>query len=341
MDDISRDTYAVLLPAFDKVEFTEASTSFFNAGGVASLLGLTREEYVARRMSAARQQSETPLLLLDYHNRARALAGDVLIAIDYELGGIHRLHKLGPQLPHPREVLEMKEIEIEHFGAEAARAARSCGINFFLAPVVDLVTGSNPWLRDRTFSVDADLVSRAASAFIRGVQSQGVAATAKHFPGHPHVPADPHDSATVTVTASLEELKPNLKCFDAAIAAGVRAIMTGPIPVDAIDPTEPSSTSAKVVAMLRGAHRFQGLIVSDDLDLPGTLRGRTVPEAAVASLKAGVDLLLLAGGPQVDEVARSIIASVHAGKLERDVVARAASAVRLLAADSDRSLQAA
>ncbi|TIT82367.1 MAG: glycoside hydrolase family 3 protein, partial [Mesorhizobium sp.] len=128
MDDISRDAYAVLLPAFDKVEFTEASTSFFNAGGVASLLGLTREEYVARRMSAARQQSETPLLLLDYHNRARALAGDVLIAIDYELGGIHRLHKLGPQLPHPREVLEMKEIEIEHFGAEAARAARSCGI---------------------------------------------------------------------------------------------------------------------------------------------------------------------------------------------------------------------
>ncbi|RVC79984.1 glycoside hydrolase family 3 protein, partial [Mesorhizobium sp. M4A.F.Ca.ET.022.05.2.1] len=118
-------------------------------------------------------------------------------------------------------------------------------------------------------------------------------------------------------------------------------IMTGPIPVDAIDPAEPSSTSAKVVAMLRGSHRFQGLIVSDDLDLPGTLRGRTVPETAVASLKAGVDLLLLAGGPQVDDVARHIIASVRAGELAREVVARAASAVRLLAADATRPLQAA
>ncbi|TGR37196.1 glycoside hydrolase family 3 N-terminal domain-containing protein, partial [Mesorhizobium sp. M1C.F.Ca.ET.195.01.1.1] len=98
---------------------------------------------------------------------------------------------------------------------------------------------------------------------------------------------------------------------------------------------------AKVVAMLRGAHRFRGLIVSDDLDLPGTLRGRTVPEAAMASLKAGVDLLLLAGGPQVDEVANTIIASVRAGKLERGVVARAASAVRLLAGDAALSLQAA
>ncbi|RVC82020.1 glycoside hydrolase family 3 protein, partial [Mesorhizobium sp. M4A.F.Ca.ET.022.05.2.1] len=226
MDEIARDAYAVLLPAFDKVEFTEASKSFFAAGGVASLLGSTREEYVARRMSPGRKRTETRQLLMDYHDNARAVAGDVLIAIDYELGGVHRLHDLGPQLPHPREVLEMKEAEIEHFGVEAARAARSCGINFFLAPVVDLVTGNNAWLRDRTFSVDSDVVSRAASAFIRGVQSQGVAATAKHFPGHPHVPVDPHDSATVTVTASLEDLRPNLRCFDAAIAAGVRAIMT-------------------------------------------------------------------------------------------------------------------
>ncbi|TGT36675.1 hypothetical protein EN808_27080 [Mesorhizobium sp. M8A.F.Ca.ET.165.01.1.1] len=185
MDDLSRDAYAVLLPAYDKVEFTKASTSFFNAGGVASLLGSTREEYVARRMSPVRQQSETQQLLLDYHDRARALAGDVLIAIDYELGGVHRLHTLGPQLPHPREVLEMKETEIEHFGVEAARAAKSCGINFFLAPVVDLVTGSNPWLLDRTFSVDSDIVSRAASAFIEAYRARGWRQQQSTFPAIP------------------------------------------------------------------------------------------------------------------------------------------------------------
>ena len=338
MDDISRDAYAVLLPAFDQANFSDASRLFFEFGGVASLLGSTREEYVARRMSPTRQASETPEQLTAYAGQARrAVAGDVLIAIDYELGGVHRLHRFGPQLSHPRDALEMSEEAVEAFGAEAARAALRCGINFFLAPVIDLVTGSNPWLRDRTISTDADVVGRLASAFIRGVQGQGVVATAKHFPGHPHVPVDPFDSNSVTVTASLEELAPNLRCFDAAISAGVRAIMTGPIPVDAIDSAEPSSTSAKVVAMLRQAHGFRGLIVSDDIDLPGTLRGRTVPDVAVTSLKAGVELLLLAAGPQVDEVASRIVRAVEAGDLQRQALARAAHAVRSLAAGAPQS----
>jgi len=334
MNEIYRDAYAVLLPAFGDADFTVDSASFFRSGGVASLLGSTREEYVARRMSPARQRHETREQLTAYANRARALAGDVLIAVDYEIGGVHRLHQFGPQLAHPRDVLEMNDEEIKAFGSEAARAAKLCGVNFFLAPVIDLVTGSNPWLRDRTFSTDADIVGRIASAFIHGVQEEGLVATAKHFPGHPHVPVDPFDSDTAAVTATLEELAPNLRCFDATIAAGVRAIMTGPIPVDAIDPDQPSSSSAKVVDMLRGGHNFKGLIVSDDIDLPGTLRGRTVADVAVASLNAGVDLLLLASGPQVDEVATRIVRSVGDGDLSRDGLARAASAVRSLASSA-------
>lgn len=329
--EISRDAYAVLLPAFGEADFTVGSASFFRSGGVATLLGSTREEYVARRMSPERQRYETREQLSRYACRARALAGNVLIAVDYEVGGVHRLHHLGPQLPHPSSALEMSELEIRAFGAEAARAAKLCGINFLLAPVVDLVTGSNPWLRDRTFSIDPDIVGRVASAFIRGVQDEGLIATAKHFPGHPNVAIDPFDSETVKVTATLEELAPNLRCFDATIAAGVRAIMTGPIPIDAIDPDEPASCSAKIVGMLRGAYNFKGLVVSDDIDLPGTLRGRTVPDVAVASLKAGVDLLLLASGPQVDEVAARISQSVENGELGRDVLTRAARSVRSLA----------
>lgn len=331
MEEISRDAYAVLLPAFGDADFTVASASFFRSGGTASLLGSTREEYVARRMSPERQRNETREQLSRYARRARTLAGNVLIAVDYEVGGVHRLHRFGPQLALPSDVLEMNDREIEAFGAEAARAAKICGVNFFLAPVIDLVTGKNPWLRNRTFSIDADIVGRVASAFIRGVQSEGLVATAKHFPGHPHVPVDPFDSASVTVTATLEELGPNLRCFDAAIAADVRAIMTGPIPVDAIDPNEPASCSAKVVTMLRKAHHFNGLIVSDDIDLPGTLRGRTLADVAIASLKAGVELLLLASGPQVDEVAARIVSSVENGDLSRAALARAAHSVRSLA----------
>lgn len=149
-NDISRDAYAVLLPAFDDAHFTEASTRFFGAGGVASLLGSTREEYVSRRMSPERQKSETAEELLDYGRRARALAGNVLIAIDYEIGGVHRLHRHGPQLAHPTDVLKMSEKEVEAFGSAAARAAKLCGINLFLAPILDLMTSDNAWLQDRT-----------------------------------------------------------------------------------------------------------------------------------------------------------------------------------------------
>jgi beta-N-acetylhexosaminidase len=333
-NDISRDAYAVLLPAFDDADFTEASTRFFGSGGIATLLGSTREEYASRRMSPERQKSETSQQLLDYARRARAIAGNILVAVDYEVGGVHRLHRLGPQLAHPTDVLDMSEKEIEAFGSAAARAAKLCGINLFLAPIIDLVTGSNAWLQDRTFSVDPEIVSQVACAFIRGVQAEGVAATAKHFPGHPDMPADPFDSATVTLTVTLEELAPDLRCFDAVISEDVRAIMMGPIPVDAIDPVEPSSSSAKAVAMLRDAHGFQGLIISDDLDLPGTLRGRTVPEVAVKSLKAGIDLLLLAAGPQIDEVARRIVRAVETGELTQEALARAANKVRGLAADT-------
>ena len=83
--------------------------------------------------------------------------------------------------------------------------------------------------------------------------------------------------------------------------------------------------------MLRKTHQFNGLIVSDDIDLPGTLRGRSVPDVAVTALKAGVELLLLASGPQVQQVAGQIVRAVEAGELEREVLSQAARKVRSLA----------
>ena len=107
--------------------------------------------------------------------------------------------------------------------------------------------------------------------------------------------------------------------------------MTGPIPVEAVDPLEPSSTSPAVVGMLRWTLGFDGLIVSDDLDLPGTLRGREVADAAVASLRAGVELLLLASGPQVERVASRIVDAVDGGELPLATLQSAAAKVRALA----------
>lgn len=328
---ILRDAHAVLLPAFDTADFTDESRAFFGNGGVASLLGSTRQEYVARRMSAERRAYENPELLQGYADQAKAAAGKVLIAVDYEIGGVHRLHDMAPQLAHPDAALELTAIEMEVFGRIAAHSARTVGVNLFLAPVVDILAGRNPWLANRTLRADPRTVARITGAFIRGVQSAGVAATAKHFPGHHHVPDDPFDSAEAVVAGGPDLLAPGLVPFRAAIDAGVKAVMTGPIPVEAVDPLEPSSTSPAVVGMLRRTLGFDGLIVSDDLDLPGTLRGREVADAAVASLRAGVELLLLASGPQVERVASRIVDAVDGGELPLATLQSAAAKVRALA----------
>jgi beta-N-acetylhexosaminidase len=112
-----------------------------------------------------------------------------------------------------------------------------------------------------------------------------------------------------------------------AIASGVKAIMTGPSPIDVVDPGEPASTSEVIVHKLRADLSFSGLIISDDVDLRGTLRGRMVPEVAVKALKAGVELLLLAGGPQVEDVVARIIEAVETGKLPEAALKVAASKV--------------
>ena len=132
-----------------------------------------------------------------------------------------------------------------------------------------------------------------------------MAATAKHFPGHHRVKPDPFDDPSARVPGSRTDLEPGLTPYRAVIAEGVKAVMTGPVPTDGMDPNQPSSASPIVVRALREEFGFRELIVSDDIDLPGTMRGRTLAEVAVAALSSGVELLLLAA-PEADAIAMSI-----------------------------------
>jgi beta-N-acetylhexosaminidase len=332
--DFLKDAYAVLLPAFDSLVFTPSSQRFFTNGGVAALLGCSRSEYVSRRMSPKRQDVETGDSFRAYARQARANSGrNVLIAVDYEIGGVHRLHRLAPQLSHPSEALSMAPAEIEDFGFRAGTAARGLAVNLVLAPVMDAVSGDNPWLLNRSLSPDPDVVAPIATAFIRGLQKAGVGATAKHFPGHHSTPLDPYDSYESHVPGGNETLATNIRPFSSAISQGVRCVMTGPVPIQALDPLEPASTSKATVDLLRGQLDFQGLIVSDDLDLPGTMRGRPITEVALASLAAGVQLLLLSSGPQIDEVAEHVARAAQEGRLAAAKLRAASDAVRQLADD--------
>ena len=330
-DELYRAAYSVLLPAFGDLHLDDNVRRYLSRGGVSLLLGETREEYVGRAMSEVRKSAETQADFVNIARQAASLAGaPVLIAVDQELGGIERLHQLVPAIASREQLKTLSSQDIEQRCFEMAQAARSLGVNLFLAPIVDVVTGANPWLLNRHLGADPVEVSRVSCAFIRGVQRAGVIATAKHFPGHYVTEEDPA-IAQATVPGPLELLHDNLEVFKEVIATGVKAVMPGPAVFAALDPEHSASTSSTVIGILRDTLGFEGLIISDDLDAVSILRGNSITDTAVASLSAGAHLLLVSSESGLDAIAEAIVAAVHEGVLDRGALLAAAFKVRALA----------
>ncbi|OPA86049.1 glycoside hydrolase [Pseudomonas fluorescens] len=337
--ELQRAAYSVLLPAFADLQLDDTVRRYLSRGGVSILLGETRDEYVGRGMSPARKAAETSAGFINIAREAAALAGaPVLVAVDQELGGIERLHQLVPAVASRAELEGLGADVIEKRCFEMATVARSLGVNLFLAPIVDVVTGANPWLHNRHLGADPHEVSRVSCAFIRGVQRAGVIATAKHFPGHYVTEHDPA-IAEATVPGPLELLDANLDVFRQVIATGVKAVMPGPAVFAALDPEQSASTSPAVIGLLRDTLGFDGLIISDDLDAVSILRGNSIPDTAVASLVAGAHLLLVSSESGLDAIAEAIVNAVHEGALDRQVLLAAAAKVRHLASQGARDEQ--
>jgi len=330
MSQLVLDANAVLLPAIDNLELTPALEQYFSEGGKTLLLGENRAEYVARKMSERRCQSETTADFAAFASLIHKKAGGAIIALDQEPAGILRLHGMVPQIPGRDALLAMSDDEIYVSSLAMAKAARALGVTMFLSPVVDVITGNNPWLQGRTLADDPAHTTRIASTFIKGVEAAGVITVAKHFPGHPDIDGDPATDIA-TVTASKDDIDRAISVFAGVIAAGPRAIMTGPALVPAMDADMPSSLSEPTISALKKLG-FAGLVVSDDLDAPATLRDRfDVPGAAIAALKAGSDLLLLSAANDLPALNTRICQAVENGDLPAQRLADAANRVRKLA----------
>ncbi len=212
-------------------------------------------------------------------------------------------------------------------GRITAIEARAVGIHMTYAPVVDVNSNpDNPIINVRSFGEDPEDVSRLAAAFIRGCQENGLIATAKHFPGHGDTDLDSH-SVLPAITGDRERLdRVELVPFRASIEAGVRAIMSAHLRLPALDPTPdlPATLSFPIMTdLLRGELGFQGLSVTDALEMRGITGLYTPPQAAVKAVQAGVDMLLIP--PETEEVIRGLIRAVEDGKLS---MSRVDSAVK-------------
>ncbi len=269
----------------------------------------------------------------------RAAAAEPVIAIDEEGGDVTRIsHQTGSDYPGNAALGAVDDVELTR-AVYAALGAElfELGISLNLAPTVDVNTAAdNPVIGTRAFGADTALVARHAAAAVAGLQSAGVAACAKHFPGHGSTRLDSHH-VIATVQGSLRELhERDLPPFEAAIKAGVRAIMPSHLLVPELTGELPASlSSAALTDLLRGELGFTGLIVSDGLEMRAVSEPYGIPEAAVLAVMAGTDLLCL--GRDIDQltflaVRTALIDAVRSGRLPGERLEDAAARVAELRA---------
>jgi beta-N-acetylhexosaminidase len=259
----------------------------------------------------------------------------LIIAIDEEGGDVTRLEAAaGSSYPGNLALGAVDDADLTRavarsMGAELAAA----GIDLDLAPVADVNSNPiNPVIGVRSFGARSGLVARQTAAWITGLQEAGVAACAKHFPGHGATSLDSHlDLPVVDEDPHQAALEP----FRAAIAAGVQAVMSAHIVVPTID-SMPATISAKVMtALLRDELGFDGLVVSDGLEMRAIAGGVGIVDGTVMALAAGCDLLCIGGGLAgediVQELREAILSALETGRVSEARLHDAAARVDQLA----------
>ncbi|WP_062200880.1 beta-N-acetylhexosaminidase [Demequina salsinemoris] len=264
---------------------------------------------------------------------------DAIIAIDEEGGDVSRLYQAeGSPFPG-NAVLGRLDCErtTERVGIQVGVELRAVGVDLTLAPDVDVNANPlNPVIGVRSFGADPGLVARHGVAWTRGVQSVGVGACAKHFPGHGDTAQDSHVSLPTVDADEATVRERDLSPFAAVIAAGTETIMSSHILVPALDAENPATFSRTILrGLLRDEMGFAGVVVSDALDMRGACEGIGIPAAAVKAIHGGCDLLCLGTRNTDDEVgaiAAALDEAVVAGALAAEDLEAASTRVRALGA---------
>ncbi|MEV5881605.1 glycoside hydrolase family 3 protein [Streptomyces sp. NPDC052020] len=334
-DTLTRDALTVLQPGFT---------------------GTTAPDWLLRRLGEGLatvglfgRNIASPEQLAALTAQLRAERDDVLVAIDEEGGDVTRLEvRTGSSFPGNHALGAVDDVELtREVAAELGRRLAACGVNFNWAPSADVNSNpGNPVIGVRSFGADPALVARHTAAYVTGLQSAGVAACTKHFPGHGDTAVDSH-LALPRIDADPEVLaERELVPFRAAITAGTRAVMSAHILVPALDPDHPATLSRRILTdLLRGELGYDGLIVTDGMEMRAISAAYGIERGSVLALAAGADAICVGGGLADEETVRrlrdALVAAVRSGDLAEERLADAADRIRALARTTASVLPAA
>ncbi|MYS23460.1 beta-N-acetylhexosaminidase [Streptomyces sp. DvalAA-14] len=269
----------------------------------------------------------------------RAENPSLIVAIDEEAGDVTRIESsTGSTRPGNFALGAVDDTELTaSVSRDLGGQLHAVGVSLNYAPSVDVNSNpDNPIIGVRSFGVDPELVARHAAAWIRGLQSAGVAACAKHFPGHGDVAVDSHHGLP-SYDADLDTIAAQaLPPFRAALDAGVRAVMSGHLLVPAYDAHLPATLSSRILGgLLRKELGFDGLIVTDAIEMGAVTDRYGIEGATVKAVVAGADAVCVggesAGEGVADLLAGALVHAVQSGELTEARLIEASNQVRAFA----------
>ncbi|MDQ0811275.1 beta-N-acetylhexosaminidase [Streptomyces sp. B3I7] len=324
-DTLTRDALTVLQPGFT---------------------GTTAPDWLLRRLGEGLasvglfgRNIASPEQLAALTAQLRAERDDVLVAIDEEGGDVTRLEvRTGSSFPGNHALGAVDDVELTtEVARELGRRLTACGVNLNWAPSADVNSNpANPVIGVRSFGADPDLVARHTAAYVTGLQSAGVAACTKHFPGHGDTAVDSH-LALPRIDADAAVLRAReLAPFRAAIGAGTKAVMSAHILVPALDAQRPATLSDGILTgLLREELGYQGLIVTDGMEMRAIAATYGIERGSALAIAAGADAICVGGGLADDETVRrlrdALVDAVRTGTLAESRLVDAARRVRELA----------
>ncbi|WP_339315280.1 beta-N-acetylhexosaminidase [Paenibacillus sp. FSL R10-2734] len=244
----------------------------------------------------------------------------LFMSVDQEGGKVSRMPKEYASIPSNAKVGTRNDADAaEMMGKLLAREVISAGFNMNFAPVLDINSNpNNPVIGARSFGNSAELVSTLGIAEMKGIESEGVVPVVKHFPGHGDTSVDSHLDLPIVNKTAEELAKLEWLPFQAAIKEGTDAVMVAHILFPKLDPDKPASLSSKIIGeLLREEMNYQGLVITDDLTMGAIMKNYDLANAAVDTVIAGSDILLIAHGYDNEQrVIDSLLDNVKKGKIQ-------------------------
>lgn len=258
------------------------------------------------------------------------LGDHLLVAVDEEGGRVTSLRALGDSTPSARRLGRSGATAAREAGAELGELARSIGIDWIFAPVLDLDAGpAGGVIGDRSFGDDPEEVAALAGAFADGLRSAGLAITLKHFPGHGATDDDPHAGAAVDHRTRRQLLAKDIRPFDELVDDGAEAVMVGHVTYPRVWGTFPASLTPDAYELLR-ARGFDGVAVTDAMGMGAVYNRWGFGAGPARALAAGADAVLVNQGDRVLELRDGIVLAVLGGRLAETRVDEAVARVLAL-----------